>query len=405
VRGSQRARRARRLVLVLLAASSRLNAEGPSPGADAAPAPSASAPGDEPILGPTKPSFRIDSVMTRMTGFDQFGHGFQAQGGPILGAGSERTTIFEPQVEVNASQGDRVKHNLWIPIDIVTAASPHAIDVLTSASRHVEAGSLDWAATYKNDPTTDLTVRSGLHLENPFRSWHGGLAASRAFAEGNTVLSAGLLEVFDWFDRFDIHGGRHGRTDRSSTTANAGLTQILTPTTIANVNYGITVQRGELGNTWNSVPLMTGDRGPELLPGERVRHAVVGRAAQFLPWNGALHLDYRFYADDWGVIAHSVEGEILQRLSPSVYVGATYRFHRQRGVSFFTTLANPEANLRTADSDLASFDAQTVGGKVAIDVPVDADFRTLHVEVGVDRYVRTNDLQMNVVTCATGYRF
>jgi hypothetical protein len=358
------------------------------------------------ILGTPDDGIHIESVMTRVTGFDQFGHGYQAQGGPTPGSpGSERATIFEPQVAIEATQGDRWKHSIRVPVDVVTNASADAIDVMSSASRHVEAGSIDWAANYKLDAVSDVTLLGGVHLENPFRSWHGGIARTYSFADGDTVFSTSVLEVFDWFDRFDLTGARHGRTDRASTSGTLGFTQILTPTTLLNINYGFTLQLGELGNTWNSVPLSNQIRGGEILPSERARHALVARVAQFLPWDGALHLYYRFYADDWGLVAHTVEGELLQRISRSLYVGGHYRFHTQNGAYFFTTLASPDGDLRTADSDLASFDAQTIGGKVVVDMPGGRDLRAVHFEVGFDRYFRTNDLQINVVTCATGYRF
>jgi hypothetical protein len=241
---------------------------------------------------------------------------------------------------------------------------------------------------------------------------------SRAFAGGATVVWGSVLLVTDWFDMFDIQGGRFGRTDRSTTTASLGLTQVLTPTTVADVNYGVTVQHGELGNTWNSVPLSTDERGPELLPRQRLRHAVVVRAAQFLPWDGALHLYYRFYLDDWGNTAHSAQAELLQRLSPRLLVAALYRIHTQTGVDFFTTLADPAWSRRTADSDLAPFDAQTIGGRLAYDLPMssgaragdggsdgDGALRAVHFEVGYERYFRDNDLSVSVMTCATGYRF
>jgi hypothetical protein len=250
-----------------------------------------------------------------------------------------------------------------------------------------------------------MSVRAGLHLEEPFRSWHAGVSGSRAFADGATVVAATLLQVFDWFDHFDIHGFRGGRTARSNSTGSVALTQILTPTTIVNVSYGLTVQRGTLGNTWNVVPLASGTLGPELLPSLRVRNAVVGRASQFLPWNGALRLYYRAYIDDWGITAHSAEVTLTQRILPFFYLAALYRFHHQSGARFFTTLAPLEQPLRTADSDLDSLDSQTVGGKLVFDVPLRSEIRVLHFDIGYERYVRTNDLQMNVLTCATGYRF
>jgi hypothetical protein len=243
-------------------------------------------------------------------------------------------------------------------------------------------------------------------VEPPFRSYNGGLAASRAFADQNTVVSGAAIGYLDWFDRFLVTGERKGRSQRSTTMGSAGITQVLAPTTIANLNYGLTVQEGELGNTWSAVPLTNLTRGPEILPTERVRHALVGRIAQFLPWNGALRLYYRFYADDWGIAAHSVEGQLLQRLTPTFYIGALYRYHTQTGPYFFTTLAPPGAALRVADSDLAPLQSQTFGGKAVGDVPIGAGFvRSLHYEVGYERYVRTNDLRMDIVTCEIGLHF
>ncbi|MDP9000844.1 MAG: DUF3570 domain-containing protein [Myxococcota bacterium] len=367
---------------------------------------------DAQVLERERKGFRVESVGTRITSFDQYGHGYQSQAGPIRGPGSERTTVLEPQLQVVVSQGDNLRHVLTVPVDIITAASPDAIDngpssidVVSGASRHNVAGTVDWAATYRTSSESDLSMNGGLHLEEPLRSWHGGLSTSRSFADGDTVVVARAIEVFDWFDRFDIAGHRHGRADRTSTTGSIAMTQIVTPTTVMSANYGLTVQQGELGNTWNSVPLAHGDRGPEVFPGKRVRHALVARSSQFLPWNGALRLYYRLYGDDWGVLAHSFEAQLMQRLSAFLYVGALYRFHTQTGVDFFTPLAPPTAHFRTADSDLAPLDSHTLGGKVVIDVPIDSQVRALHFEVGYERYFRTNDLHMDIFTCATGYSF
>jgi hypothetical protein len=255
---------------------------------------------DVSILDNPSSRFRLEYINTRVTAYDQYGAGYQSQAGPTtLSAGSERTTIFEPQAEVVASQGSRLRHRFWVPIDVVTAASADAVDktrvdVISGASRKNTAGTFAWQATYKIDRDSNASILSGLHVEEPFRSWQGGMSFDHSFEDGGMVLSANLLEVFDWFDHFDIQGYRGGRTNRSSTTAALGMTRIMTPTTSVNASYGLTVQEGTLGNTWNSVPLSNGKRGPELLPSERVRHAFVVRASQYLPWDGALHLYYRF---------------------------------------------------------------------------------------------------------------
>jgi hypothetical protein len=95
----------------------------------------------------------------------------------------------------------------------------------------------------------------------------------------------------------------------------------------------------------------------------------------------------------------------MQRLSPALYIGGYYRFHTQTGASFFTTLAPLDWTFRVADSDLAPFDSQTVGGKIVLDLPLSGPVRIVHLELDVERYFRTNDLQIDIVSWATGFRF
>ena len=81
--------------------------------------------------------------------------------------------------------------------------------------------------------------------------------------------------------------------------------------------------------------------------------------------DGALKGSYRFYVDDWSVLAHTAEATVVQRLAGGLHLRATYRVHHQSAVGFFTKVAQPGApGYRTGDSDLARFVAQTVGGAI-----------------------------------------
>lgn len=364
------------------------------------------------ILGPSQDDgIHLTSVALRLTAYEQDGYGYQSKAGPIAGPGSQRLTVFEPQLEVRARQGSKISHRIWIPVDIVTAASPAAIDrdattpdVISSASRNNQAGTLDWTVQYKATPTTDVSVRSGIHLEEEWRSWHVGLAVSQGFAEQNTVLTLSLLSNLDWLDRFALDGLRTGVVRRSTNTGSLALTQVLSPTTIAEASYGLTVQTGELGNTWNIVPIEGGTVDHELLPTLRIRHAMVARIAQALPWNAVLKGYYRLYTDDWSILAHTFEAQLFQHLGKNLYLGVGYRHHTQTGASFFTTRADPNAPLRTADSDLQSLNADSITGRVGLDLPWQ-DHGTLHFDLAYERYVRTNDLVANIVTCSTAFFF
>jgi hypothetical protein len=342
-------------------------------------------------------------VRTRYTHYEQRGHGYQSQaGGP---PGDEWLTVDQPQLEIVARQGDRITHRLWVPVDVVTAASPDALDIISTASRTTEAGSIEIASSFQATRATTASVHGGVHLEENYRSWDLGGAVTHSFADDNAVVAVSLNQLFDWFDAYTITGFRLDRVARSATNLNVGLTQLLSATTVAHLDYGITLQNGTLGNTWNAVPLAIGTLGEEKLPHFRQRHALVGRLAQWLPWRGALRLYYRFYVDDWGLIGHSGEATLFQRITRWLWVRAGYRVHQQNGVSFFTTSASPTATRRTADSDLAPFIAHTIGGAIAAELDMIPRVRQLYLDFAYDHYFRSNDLAVDVYSGAVGVRF
>jgi hypothetical protein len=359
---------------------------------------------DAEILDPPPPYFHIESVTARFTHFDQTGTGYQSRAGSLRGPGKETLQVEEPQLEIIAKQGDKITHRIWVPIDIVTAASPDAVDLVATASRQNEAGGVDWTMTYQASHELAVFIRNGVHDEENYGGFNSGAGLVRSFAEDNTTLSASVNQNIDVFDFYRLNGGHLGHLGRSGTNLNAGLTQLLSPTTVAHLDYGFTVQRGQLSNTWNIVPLTTGDRRQESLPPQRLRHALVGRVAQFLPWNGALHAFYRFYDDDWGIRAHTMELELYQRLSSFSYLRLNYRYYTQAGARFFTTLATPGFKLATSDSDLAPFDAHTIGVKGSVDIPT-RFAQNLHADASVERYFRSNDLRVSVYSFGFGLLF
>ena len=360
---------------------------------------------DEKILGQPE-KMTVESLRLRLSYYDQSGRGYQSQAERqgTFGKGSEMLLVEQPQLELVASQG-KLTHRLWVPVDIVTAASADAIDIMSGASRQNEAGSVDLTTTYHANAATDASLRVAVHMEEPFRSFQLGTGFSHSFAEDNAVVSASFNQTVDEFDRFDTQGTRKGRVYRTSANANVGLTQLLSATTVGHIGYGGTIQQGELSNTWNAVPLDNGKLGLEHLPRSRYRHALDGRVVQALPWAAALHASYRLYIDSWRILAHTFEGSLFQRLARAFYLRVSYRFHSQGAPPFWSASAGSTERFRTADSDLEQLRAQTLGGGAVLDLPSVGNVQSLHIDVGYDRYFRSNDLRANVYTCGVGFRF
>lgn len=388
------------------------------------PSPGAAAPAKKSARGPT-----IEDFFLRFTLFNQRGRGFQSKAGPPSGPGSENMLVLQPMGQLGLrGRNQRWTHQVTFALDVVSAASPDGLDAVSSASRYNEAGELDVSSTYAGD-RGEWTVRYGLHFEEPFRSGFAGLGWVGRYFEDNTTVAFNTTYVLDLFDYIHPLGFSPVRQETRLTIGNnLGVTQVLSPTTLASLSYGLTFQSGTLETTWNSVPIADAptqncpndygqspaydcpNRAPEQLPPTRTRHAVALALHQHVPrTRTTLKLGYRFYADDFDLRAHTPSVMLYQWLGRRTYLRASYRYHWQRGVSFYTVATRTDQSELmplTADSDLAPFGAHQVGLKAVLYIVPPGGVRgAQYVDGGYARYQRSNDLHVDVISIGYGRDF
>ncbi len=360
---------------------------------------------DAAILGAGSQSARIDEFRLRLSSFYQAGHGYQSKAGTLAGPGSERALIVEPMMLVGIRQSKRIHHEIVIPIDIVSAASVNALDVVSHASGVNEAIGIDLTSRFDLTDDDQLTSNLAWHEEEPFGSGSFGLGYSHAMADDNAVLGISAQATFDRFDYLQPNGDRHGRRNRTVLNGNLNFSQLLSPTTVFDASYGLTFQQGLLETSYNSVPVEGGmSRTNELFPHTRTRHALQARVAHHLPdSHTTLRAGYRYYTDTFQLSAHTADFELHQYLLPRLIARGSFRYYTQTGADFFTT-AFPalESSLRprTADSDLAGFHAQEYGLKLLWLGP-----RQSSLDIGYFHYFRDTGLYANVFSFGYGGRF
>lgn len=310
---------------------------------------------------------RIDEIAFRLDYAAQQGRGLQSQADVQLvdglPRGSEAVAMALPKARIGIRHTDRIRHVIDMPVDIITSASADALDAVSSASLWTEAATVDGRTYIDLSDDDRLEVQWGMHLEEVMKGGSGGLGYRRELANDNAILEVRGGLIIDMFDPITPQGFDYGRARRRTAHASIAASQILSPTTWIDGSYGLTYQWGVLATTWNGTA--TTDGGlytEELFPGSRLRHALSGGIAQFVPaTRSALRGRYRFYADDFDVQAHTITGEWLQWMGSRAYLRLGYRFHRQSAVNFF--VGEPTDGLyesgarRTSDSDLAAFDA------------------------------------------------
>ena len=114
----------------------------------------------------------------------------------------------------------------------------------------------------------------------------------------------------------------------------AGYSHILHKTLVAMFNLEGAFARGPQDNPYR------GEQIPNVLhethPNKRDRLAVSGALRWIIPeGNTVFEPRYRFYADDWGIRAHSIDSRVHVRLARHVRMRLRYRYYTQSGAFFW----------------------------------------------------------------------
>jgi hypothetical protein len=217
-------------------------------------------------------------------------------------------------------------------------------------------------------------VGGGISLEDDYESSFVNLGGRLDFNQKMTTLSGGLSytssdtkarmdhDVLPYVDTgsYDSQiettpeGGKIIHGDRKDWGAHLGLTQVLNKSALIETGIGYTYSHGYMENPYKVVEVAFIDPAQQFLaPADgyfanvqalleqrpNVRHQLTGniRYVQHIdPLDAALHFDYRFYHDDWGINAHTFESDWAQPLGRGWTVTPRIRYYSQDSANFYT---------------------------------------------------------------------
>ncbi|XSG84886.1 MAG: DUF3570 domain-containing protein [Methylohalobius sp. ZOD2] len=292
-----------------------------------------------------------------------------------LAAGSNRP-IREGDTIVGASP------MLNRPVLLDADLNPLQLDPLTGEVLGVESRSVHVLATaspearrqgdfnleYEWDNAA-LAINGGLSVERDYESAFGGLSGRWDFNQKLTTLKGGVsytdsditavldsdaapyITQVDFQDQISFKSGSEIlREERSDFAANLGLTQVVTKYSLIDINLGFTHSSGYLENPYKAVSVifvdpdqpsgsvLSGDVRAlmENRPGERNQGTVGVKWVQHIkPLDAALHFDYQFSRDDWGISAHTFEADWVQPLGGGWTIAPRIRYYSQNDAAFY----------------------------------------------------------------------
>jgi hypothetical protein len=256
-------------------------------------------------------------------------------------------------------------------LDLVSSAS---IDVVTTASPYTEERHQGTLAFDYLQGKTQYSLSYTLSDESDYTANTASFTVSQDLFGDLTNVSFGFSQGWDEVSR---NGDPAFSEDVDRRNYRLGVTQILTPRLMAGFNYEVITDEGFLNNPYRSVRYLddSSPRGfafqPELYPRTRTSNAVSVNARYFLPYRAAVHGEYRWYTDTWGIDANTVSVGYTQPWRKQWILEAGYRWYSQSSADFYSDLF-PRAdaqNFLARDKELSSFTSHMVSLGATYELP------------------------------------
>jgi hypothetical protein len=279
------------------------------------------------------------------------------------------TRVVQPMLDADVEVSEAGTLDGHLLVDAITSASASsgAADEPFSEQRY--EGGLGY--THERGPLLlGASVRGS--TEPDYRSLFGVVRGQRAFAEKNTVLGLALGGGRDHVSNAGAQGpfGMVVEGDLTTALASLSVSQLWSESLLFGVTYDVSALRGFQQNPYRTVVARSGTAA-ERHPDERLRHAVAASGRWFWPSTGSTWVaSYRFYVDDWGVLAHTPELRWLQDAGDLVDFGLRYRMHVQGAADFYEAMYDvtaPELEpYLSADEKLSAFVSHTLEAKLGL---------------------------------------
>ncbi len=235
---------------------------------------------------------------------------------------------------------------------------------------------------YRGDTTIGLGL--GISDEEDYRSNYVTLDLRQDLNQKLTTLALGFSLAEDKVMPVNEPGFTG---DKQTLQTLVGLTQVLDKYSLAQVNLSYTDGQGYLTDPYKDVFVLDSNSVlPEQRPDERHQWNLLGRYIRFFPGpDGALHLDYRYSQDDWGLSANTLETSWIQTLGAGWQSTLGVRYYSQGQADFYQDYFDslPTNGRYSSDYRLATFGA--LGYRLRLSKSLSESIR---IDAGVEYYDR-----------------
>ena len=231
------------------------------------------------------------------------------------------------------------------------------------------------ATRYGDDHSIGLTLTRS--TEDDYEAFSPSLFGEWTFNDALTSLSASVSWSSDVVEPTDAAAfGRVSREERRSRSASIGVSQVIDRSSAVYAGLSVTDHAGFLSDPYKL---------RDVRPDGRFERALSIRYRHFLDGpDAAVHLDYRYFDDNWGVASHTLHTSWYQNFGPSFQVVPSVRYYSQSEADFYRSVDDfglPADAHQSSDFRLSAYGAFTFGVKGVVRQP------DWSLTISADRYI------------------
>jgi len=280
-------------------------------------------------------------------------------------------TIDGPSLLVRKKFAEKYSVSANYYVDMVSSAS---IDVVTTASPYKEERSQASLGFDVLNGKTQYSVSVSGSDENDYTASTASFDISQDLFGDLTTVSLGFSRGWDEVRK---RGDREFEEPVDRRSYRLGLTQIVTPKLMMGLAYETITDEGFLNNPYRSVRYLDADSPagyayqPEAYPRTRTSNAAALNASYFLPYRAALHGEYRWFTDTWGIDATTVRLGYTHPLGPRWVLEGGYRWYDQSAADFYSDLFPRQdfQNFLARDKELSTFTSHMLSVGATYELP------------------------------------
>ena len=322
-------------------------------------------------------------------------------------AEKDRVNVIEPTVHLKKTLADDGFLTVRVVFDSMSGASPNGATITNKLQTFTSAsGDSVYTVPAGRFPARDFTdtryaigadwekslgrmtrnILSGdLSTETDYGSIGVSDTITHDFNNRLTTFSAGLGASYDSVSPVGstpvalqplgsvtpTGGGEDSGNRKTNIDALVGITQVLTPRALTQLNFTHSNLNGYLTDPYKILSVVdpvtgaTLDYRFEKRPSTRSTNAVYWSLVYHLP-HDVVHFSYRYFWDDWGIKAHTADARYRFELASGSYLEPHLRYYSQSAADFYHhSLVNgqPLPGFASADYRLAEMQGNTIGLK------------------------------------------